>query len=251
MKRTAAVVALSAATACSISIADHTTGIDHKLDFSYISGTCLFGCDLTEPLMVGTQETLEIKGALPAVTVVSSDPSVVSTSNASLSCCSTDSKGTTCSSAPPQSGCPSGANPSLTVDVAALQAGSARIQVLDSGGREVDAVIIGVEQPASLTLQCGTGDGGAASIAVSGACGTYWTARDAQGAELRAARGVTLTTSDPKIVGLRAGFGPLVASVPGDQGLFGTEAVGVSVGDAVITGTVANLSATTTVHVTQ
>jgi len=250
MKRTAALLVLSAATACSTSLGGHTTGIDHALEFSYISGTCFFGCDLSEPLMVGTQERLEIKGTLPAVSVVSSDPSILSTGNPSLSCCSTDGSGTTCSTASPQGSCPSGASASLLVDVTALQTGSARIQVLDGGGKEVDAVVVGVEQPASLTLRCGTGNGGDASVAVNASCTPYWTVRDSQGAELRAARGVSLSTSDVNVVALRTGFGPSQASVPGDQSMFGSEAVGVSVGQAVITGTVANLSATTTIHVT-
>jgi hypothetical protein len=238
------VLLLPIATACTLGHGN-SSGIDHTLQFSYTSGECLFGCSLAEPLMVGTEEHLSIQGPLPAVLVVSTDPSIIAVSNPSLDCCTKDASGTTCSSTT-ESTCPSGSSPHLTVDVAALGPGTARVRVLDTtGGKEIDAVDIDAEAPASLSVTCSP-----STVAVGDATGISWTVHDTQGAPLRATRGLVLTTSDVNVVALESGlFGSPTDSIPADANLFGSAVLGVSAGDAVITATVANLSATTTVHV--
>lgn len=245
-----ALLAVSGLTAaCSFQLGSATAGLDGKVQFSYASD--LFGSADSKPMMLGTTERLAAQGkALPAVTFVSSDASIVSVSSQDVSCCSTSSSGSSCDSPPAGGTCPAGSTESVTVDVIAQRAGSARISLVDASGKEVDATVLSVAAPAKISLSCS--QSAQANVTVGKSCVPAWSASDSAGHDLQASKGVRLTSSDPNVVGFEAFLGSVQGSVDGDQGFLGTSLVGVAPGDAVVTGTAAGgVSAAMSAHVTK
>jgi hypothetical protein len=240
---------VTALTGCSFSLGASTPGSDNRLAFSYSSGSCLLGCVTTDPLMVGTSESLDATGPMPLLTVVSTDPQVISVTAGSLECCTTSASSTTCTTPAAGSACPASAKATVHVDLSALSAGTATVRYLRTDGSEFDAQVLTVEAPESLSLTCGSGSAGS-TFAVGKTCNPAWTAKDAHGVELKASHGVELTTSDKDIAALQPLFGGPQMSVEGDENLFGPTVIGVAAGDAVITAKTAALSASTSVHVT-
>ena len=184
-----------------------TVGLEGNASFSFLGRAP--SAPTTKPMMVGTQETIAITGVmstLPAVSAVSSAPTVVSI--AQVGCCngvcdpsSTDA-------------CP--ATTAVDVLVNALAAGSATLMVLRGDGTTFDEVNLSVAEPTSLDVLCapfgetnsdpptfsttGSPEPIPASMTMGSACALTWTASDTTGDDLMASTGVTFTSSDAAVV---------------------------------------------------
>jgi hypothetical protein len=221
-----------------------TEGSSGKVSFDYTA--CFFGCNLDAAMMTGTKETIRVTGSvIPAVSVRSSDETVMSVGAATRSCCAGSGACRTLASTTP---CNDGESVTLDVPVFANNTGSAQL-VLDQGGTPFDFVTLKVAAPQKIVLSCGR----LASIALpkSEQCALSWTASDADGNALVASSGVTATTSDPNVASLSNGFVTTNESkIAASQGFLGSFVTANAVGQATITATASGQTSTVSVSVT-
>ena len=230
---------------CNFSLGSSSSGEQHQVTFSY--GECFFGCAVDQPMMVGTSERIDVKGAsIPAVSVHSSSTSVVAVADTSRTCCAPNGS---CRTLAASDACATDETPSLSLTVNALGEGAAELDLVGADGATFDSVTLTVARPAALALTCDTKPP-PILLASGGSCAVGWTATGADGKPLMASAGVTLKSSDAKVFELQALAGPLLTEVESQQGFLAqTQVVATGSGDATLTATAGAVAATTTVHV--
>ncbi len=197
----------------------------HNATFSY--GACTGTCGVDQPMMLGTEETIHIAaGTIPAVTVTSSAPSVVSVHDVTRGCCDT-----------------------LDVRVMALSPGEADLVLTASDGGTFDTARLRVNAPKSITLTCGS-QPSAVTLSRGATCALAWTAARDDGALLRTSSGVTLQSTNSDVVLIQPFLGVASQTVEASQGLFGPQLVAEGPGDATIRANAGVVTTTMSVHVT-
>lgn len=222
-----------------------TRGELGKADFVYAG--CLFDCSLDQAMMHGTEESISVSATgMPAITVMSTSPSVVSVKDAApmRSCCPVKANGQSCRPIQPTDSCNADETANIGIGVVASSPGSAELVLTQTDGTVFDRVAIAVAEPASLELGMGTSYSVGTSYAVS------WTARDGKGAKLMSTSGVHMVTSDASVVDFKRTFlSSNSSSVDAEDIIFGTTMEPHAHGDATITATAQNVTTTFTAHV--
>jgi hypothetical protein len=236
-------LALSAS-ACNFQLGSSTSGTDTgRVQFSYESGDCFFGCSM-RPMMVGTTESVnaQLSSLAAGATVAADDPTVLSVSLVSTTCCTSSS----CSTAPSDA-CASGQRQSLSFEVGALRTGSTKVRVM-AGTKELDGIVLSVATPDRIALRCGGGS--TSNLSVGSTCAIDWTVWNPSGGELQASQGVSLTVADPSVAGIE-GWGGLVSSVSDASigFLASWELQGVAPGNTTLVGSVGGVSSEIAVDV--
>jgi hypothetical protein len=225
----------------------------------------------TKPMMVGTQEPIAVIKAphagagLPALSVVSSAPNIVSV--AQVICCNGG-----CDLLAPSTTNACTATLTLQITVNAVAAGSATLMLVADDGTTFDEVNLTVAEPTSLTALCapygetetnpatfsttGSPTPVPASMKLGAACALTWTATDASGDDLMASTGVTFTSSNPSVlafesaesfVNKQATTGTLEAA----QGASNIDLmVATGTGESTVVATARAMTLTTSVEVT-
>jgi hypothetical protein len=245
----AACIALAPLTGgCALHFGTSTSGSQNNVTFA--DTQCLFGCSVDQPMMLGTEESLTVRSSneIPAVTIVSSDPSVLSVTDSSRSCCDANSEN--CSTVETWAPCPAGQKTTtLNVDLKTNAVGRADLVLHRADATLYDSVSIEVARAVTLDLSCANHPA-PTSLSLGQSCAIGWTAKDSQGRELLASSGVDLESSDGHVVGFEELFGAPTNSTQGTQGLLGTSLVAVGPGDATISASAGGAAASMTVHVT-
>jgi len=232
-----------------------TSGEDGRATFSYHSPSCLLGCDVTQAMMVGTNESLfATASTIPPVSVVSSAPHVVSPGVVTRTCCENSQDGSSCTTSGPGDSCQASETPSLTIDVSALAAGTSTLTLVQSDGTTFDGVTLTVAAPASLAVTCATNTGSGpipSVLAPFTSCTLGWTATAANGNPLIASAGVTFTSSDPNVVAFETPFQTgQETTVAASQGLLASSSLfAVGPGNAVVTAAAGPIVTSSTVQV--
>jgi hypothetical protein len=193
-------VATPFVTACSFDLGDSTTGERGAVEFEYSGWSCLFGCDMKQPLLTGTEQTISVDGAQSdnaGVAAASTNPRVANFSvRRSCSCEKSDEEGTTYMSSK-ENGCPADFRQVCDnlIEVHALAPGEAGLELRASDGSLIDRTTVHVASAASVTLH---GDDGAEigdSMSMKQGDNVLVTARiiDSEGRQLLADKGVTWT----------------------------------------------------------
>jgi hypothetical protein len=227
--------ALTALTGCGF-----TGGKDGKADFSYDSGNgCLFGCDTSKPLMLGTTETLTVSG-LPATggSLESSAPGIagVTSQTVQYQCNSHTATSATSSPGSADAPCPNGGTKAayITASVTALQAGHATFDVRKADGSLFDSLDVVVGTPAKLQI-IDVSNKTVTSLTVTRGSETDVSvlALDSGGGQLQASSGFTFEVADPTIADLREhDFTLLSPALPVHGDSAGTTSITVSAGSA-------------------
>jgi hypothetical protein len=235
---------MALATGCSLGEVTH--GEKGNATFSYTM--CLSDCGLDESMMHGTREGITVHAqTIPALTITSSAPDVVTVQNATPTrqCCSSTFGTESCHDMTTDT-CAANEQISLVVDVVASAAGSAELVLTRGDGTVFDQVALSVAEPASIEID-GVKDN---KLEISRGANLMagWKARDAQGNELMATSGVQLSTSDASVVDFQSTmFSSHTSTVDAEQIM--TTIDPNNAGDAIITAKAQAASSTTLVHV--
>jgi hypothetical protein len=235
------------AAGCSFHLGSSTQGNQNQATFSY--GSCLFGCSVDEPMMLGTQESIHVTAPdIPVVTVSSSDETVIAVHGATRTCCD---QANTCRTIDATVACNANETTTaldFTADTKAV--GTADLVLRAADATVFDSVTLTVARAQSLSLQCDNAPG-PVSLRAGDTCGLGWTALDAQGRALMASTGVNVATDSADVAELRELFGQSTPSLVATQGFLGTSVVGIAPGDATISASVGEAKTSIVVHVTQ
>jgi hypothetical protein len=190
--------------ACNVKLRNDTAGAEGKVTFAYTSWSCLFGCELDRPMLVGTEENISMQGDGAddaGVTVASSDPHVARASiDRSCVCEQTTPESTSAVSAQPGAPCASGFTRTCTNDIRvdAVGAGSAELTVRQADGTMLDRTTVQAAKAARIVLLDPDTDqplGGPVSVAVGGHVGVRTRVLDAEGHSLLTTKGIEWTTT--------------------------------------------------------
>ncbi len=154
-----AAVALAAAgtSACSMKLGDSTSGDLGRVDFSY-GASCFFGCSLDRPVLVGASERIDLTGPGDAqgVTAVSAEPAIAGFNlKRTCSCEKSSSNSAEGMSTDAQGQCPDGFTKTCdnAVDMQALGAGDAKLELFDPQGQLLDRVTVHVRRASSVQFE--------------------------------------------------------------------------------------------------
>jgi hypothetical protein len=185
--------------ACSIELGDETQGQQGKVSFQYTSLSCFFGCALDRPMLVGSKESISVRGPgvdAPDLRLSSSDPSVATFAVRRACYCErkTSDESTSITSSEGE-GCDSGYTHAChnTVDATAHGAGSADCILEDGSGALIDRATVRVDEAARAAILDEDKNAGVAPSFVA-KVGETLTVRavleNARGQELLASEGV-------------------------------------------------------------
>lgn len=181
-----------------------TAGAEGRVAFAYSGWSCLFGCELDRPMLVGTEETISMNGDgtdATGVTVTSSAPSIArATITRSCVCEQRSAEGSSATTAQDGEPCPTGYARSCTNDIQvdALRAGSAELTVHDPEGALLDRTTVNVATAARVTLldpDSRKAITAPLSVAVGADFNLDAKAFDAAGTELMSSRGIEWSTT--------------------------------------------------------
>jgi hypothetical protein len=189
------------ATACSFDIGDSTMGEEGVVRFEYSGWSCLFGCDMDQRLLAGTEQTISVTGSgadEAGVAAASTNPRVATFSiDRKCDCEKSNENGTTYTSSNDGGRCP--ADFRLTCDnmikVRTSAPGEAGLELRTSDGELIDRTTVRVAAAASVTLHGDEGTEIGDSMNMNQGDNVLVSARivDAEGRELLADKGVTWT----------------------------------------------------------
>lgn len=155
----AALVAVGTS-ACSAQLGESTAGELGRVDFSY-GASCFFGCSMDRPVLIGAAERVDVTGDGDAqgVTAVSTAPTIA-TFNLKRSCACEQSSGNSATgmTVDAHGGCPDGFTKSCdnAIDMQALAAGDAKLELLDPQGKLLDRVTVHVRKASSVHFERST-----------------------------------------------------------------------------------------------
>jgi len=209
---------------------------------------CVLDCGLDHAMMHGTEESIGATAkTMPAVTVTSTAPGVVTVINATptRTCCSSSAMGSSCRSIQATESCNANETTGIAIDAIAAAPGSAEIVLTAGDGTVFDRIAVGVADPASLEFSTYS-----SGLSIGTSYGAAWTARDESGAKLMSTSGVHLVTSDASVVDFkRTLLSSNSSSVDAEDVLFGTTYEPHAHGNATITATAQGVTTSFQLHV--
>lgn len=188
-------------TACSFDLGDSSMGEKGAARFEYVGWSCLFGCDMDQRLLAGTEQTISVTGPHAddaGVVARSANPQVATfTVDRRCDCEEKDENGTTYTTQNESGACPP--NFRLVCDnmvqVRALAPGEAGLELHASDGALIDRTTVRVATASAVTLHGNEGHEIGGSMSMNQGDNVLVSARivDAEGRELLADKGVTWT----------------------------------------------------------
>jgi hypothetical protein len=187
--------------ACSFELGDSSMGDEGAARFEYVGWSCLFGCDMDQRLLAGTEQTISVTGPRAddaGVVAASTNPKVATFAvDRHCGCEQSNENGTTYTS-PNESGA---CQPDFRlacdnmIKVRALTPGQAGLELHASDGTLIDRTTVRVAAAASVTLHGNEGTEIGDSMSMRQGDNMLVSARivDAEGRELLADKGVTWT----------------------------------------------------------
>ncbi len=186
-------------TACSFDLGDSSMGEKGAARFEYVGWSCLFGCDMEQRLLAGTEQTISVTGPRAddaGVIVVSTNPRVATFSiDRRCDCEQSNQDGTTYTSTNESGTCRTDFRLACEnmIKVRALAPGEAGLELRASDGALVDRTTVRVGAAAAVTLHGNEGAEIGDSMSMKQGDNVLVSARivDADGRELLADKGVT------------------------------------------------------------